>query len=209
AWSQGRISAAAKGFAFTKLHTPADTDIYLWNAAARTMTHISKHEGTAAYDPQAFDPDSKWLYYLTNDGSEFMRVRRYELATGKSEDVEKADWDVDKTFFSKHGKYRLSAINQDGRNVLKVWDGKTGAAVPMPALPPGDVSSVRVSDDESLLTFQLDSDRGPNNLWVYAFGSKAPVRLTDTMTKAIDPEDLVSAQVVRFKSFDGMEIPNI
>jgi dipeptidyl aminopeptidase/acylaminoacyl peptidase len=68
---------------------------------------------------------------------------------------------------------------------------------------------VRVSPDEKMLAFQLDSSRSPNNLWVYAFGSKAPVRLTDTMSKAIDPEDLVEAQVVRFKSFDGMEIPNI
>jgi dipeptidyl aminopeptidase/acylaminoacyl peptidase len=90
-----------------------------------------------------------------------------------------------------------------------VWDGKTGAPVSIPALPPGGIASVRVSPDERLLAFQLDSDRGPNNLWVYAFGSKAPVRLTDTMSKAIDAQDLVDAQVVRFKSFDGMEVPSI
>jgi dipeptidyl aminopeptidase/acylaminoacyl peptidase len=66
-----------------------------------------------------------------------------------------------------------------------------------------------VSNDETKLAFQLDSDRGPNNLYVYAFGGSAPKRLTDTMSKAIDPADLVEAQVVRFKSFDGMEIPNI
>jgi len=205
----GDISEDTRWIAFQKINTTADSDIYLWNTATKTMAPISKHEGTATYDPMVFDPDSKWLYYLTNDGSEFTRVRRYELASGKSEDVEKADWDVVWTFFSQNGNYRLSAVNQDGRSVLKVWDGKTGSPVPMPALPAGEISSVRVSADEKLLAFQLDSDRGPNNLWVYAFGSKAPVRLTDTMTKAIDPEDLVDAQVVRFKSFDGMEIPNI
>ena len=205
----GAISDDAKWIAFQKINTTADSDIYLWNAAAKTMTPISKHEGTATYDPAAFDPDSKWLYYLTNDGSEFTRVRRYELATGKSEDVEKADWDVEWTFFSKNGKYRVSSVNEDGRSVLHVSDGKTGAPVTIPALPAGEASSVRVSNDESQIAFQLDSDRGPNNLWVYAFGSPAPVRLTDTMTKAIDPADLVDAQVVRFKSFDGMVIPNV
>ena len=66
-----------------------------------------------------------------------------------------------------------------------------------------------MSNDETKLAFQLDSDRGPNNLYVFAFGSDAPRRLTDTMTKAIDPADLVDAQVVRFPSFDGMAIPNI
>jgi len=208
-YSLGDVSEDGKWVALQKTNTTADSDIYLWNTAAKTMTQISRHDGTATYDPQEFDPESKWLYYLTNDGSEFTRVRRYELASGKSEDVEKADWDVEWTVFSKNGRYRLSAINQDARSALRVWDGKTGAAIPIPALPDGDISSVRVSADEKKLAFQLDSDRGPNNLWVYAFGSKAPVRLTDTMSKAIDPADLVDAQVVRFKSFDGMEIPNI
>ena len=38
----------------------------------------------------SFDRTSKWLYFLTDDQEEFKRVRRYELATGKMEDVEKA-----------------------------------------------------------------------------------------------------------------------
>ena len=205
----GDISDDGKWIAFQKLNTTADSDIYLWNVAAKTMTLISKHEGTASYEPATFDVDSKWLYYLTNDGSEFNRVRRYELASGRSEDVEKADWDVAWTFFSRNGKYRLSAVNLDGRSVLKVWDGRTGAPVPLPALPAGEISSVRVSRDETQLAFQLDSDLGPNNLYVYAFGAKAPVRLTDTMSRDIEPQDLVAAEVVRFQSFDGMEIPNI
>ncbi len=205
----GDISDDGKWLAFEKTNTTADSDIYLWNASSKTMTLISKHAGTATYEPEAFDVDSKWLYYTTNDGSEFMRVRRYELATGKSEDVEKADWDIAWTFFSRNGKYRLSAVNQDGRTVLKVWDGRTGAPVALHGIPAGEVSAVRVSNDETKLAFQLDSDRGPNNLYVYAFGAKAPLRLTDTMSKAIDPADLVEAEVVRFPSFDAMPIPNI
>ncbi|MCM3877309.1 MAG: prolyl oligopeptidase family serine peptidase, partial [Thermoanaerobaculia bacterium] len=205
----GAISDDGKWLAFQKINTTADSDIYLWNAAAKAMTPISKHEGIASYEPAAFDPDSKWLYYLTNDGSEFDRVRRYELSTGRSQDVEKADWDIAWTFFSRNGKYRLSAVNQDGRSVLKIYDGRTGAPVALPPFPSGEISAVRVSRDEAKLAFQLDGDRGPNNLYVYDFDGKAPVRLTDTMSKDIDPEDLVEAQVVRFKSFDGMEVPNI
>jgi len=205
----GDISDDGKWIAFQKINTTADSDIYLWNVAAKTMTLISKHEGTASYEPATFDVDSTWLYYLTNDGSEFTRVRRYEVSSGRSEDVEKADWDVAWTFFSRNGKYRVSAVNVDGRSVLKVWDGRTGAPVALPTLPAGEVSFVRVSRDETQLAFQLDSDLGPNNLYVYAFGAKTPARLTDTMSKDIDPQDLVPAEVVRFKSFDGMEIPNI
>ena len=109
--------------------------MYLWSAATKEMKLVSKHEGTATYEPSTFDPASRWLYYLTNDGGEFARVARYELAPGTTEDVEKADWDVEWTFFSHDGRYRVSAVNQDGRSVLHVFDGKTGAAVPSRRFP--------------------------------------------------------------------------
>ncbi len=208
-YTLGAISDDGKWLGFQKTNSTADSDLYLWDAAAKSMKLLSKHDGVATYEPAAFDAASRWLYYLTNDGSEFTRVARYALASGEREDVEKADWDVSWTFFSHNGRYRVSAVNQDGRSVLHVFDGKTGAAVPLPPLPPGEISSVRVSKSETKLAFLLDGDRGPKNLYVYEFGAKAPVRLTDTMNPEIDPEDLVEAQVVRFKSFDGMEIPNI
>ena len=43
----------------------------------------------------------------------------------------------------------------------------------------------------------------------YDFGTKKATRLTDTLSKELDAADLVESEVVRFKSFDGMEIPNI
>ncbi|HEY1434672.1 MAG TPA: prolyl oligopeptidase family serine peptidase [Thermoanaerobaculia bacterium] len=208
-YNLGAVSDDGRWLALQKTNSTADSDMYLWNVDTKQMKLLSKHDGTATYDPAAFDPGSRWLYYLTNDGSEFTRVARYELASARTEDVEKADWDIAWTFFSHNGRYRVSAVNQDGRSVLHVFDGKTGAPVALPAFPPGEISSVRVSTSETKLAFELDGDRGPNNLYVYEFGTKAPVRLTDTMSKDIAAADLVDAEVVRFKSFDEMEIPNI
>jgi dipeptidyl aminopeptidase/acylaminoacyl peptidase len=204
-----QISEDGKWLALRKRNSTADSDIYLWNAATRTAALISKHEGTADYEPACFDVGSRWLYFLTNDGSEFQRVRRYELATARIEDVETAAWDIEWTFFSHSGRYRVSGVNEDGRTALRVFDGRTGAPVALPPFPPGDISSVRISRSESKLAFELDGDRGPNNLYVYSFGAKAPLRLTDTLSRDVDPQDLVPSRVVHFRSFDGMEIPNI
>jgi dipeptidyl aminopeptidase/acylaminoacyl peptidase len=205
----GDVSDDGRWVALAKPRTTADSDISLWNAATNETKLISKHEGIAEYAPQAFDPDSKALYYTTNDGSEFSRLKRYDLATGKDEEVERADWDVFLTYFSHNGRYRLTAVNEDGRTVLRIHDGKTDRLVTVPNLPAGEIGAVRISRSETKLAFQLNGDRAPNNLYVFEFGGKAPRRLTDTLSKDIDPEDLVEAQVVRFPSFDGMAIPNI
>ena len=173
------------------------------------MTHLTPHKTPTQYRASEFDPDSKWLYYLTNAGGEFTRVRRYELATGKHEDVESADWDIAFTRFSRNGRYRVSAVNEDGRTVVRVHDSKTGRLVPMPKLPEGDVTSVVFSRDEERMVVTLNGDRSPTNLYASRVGSAEATRLTDSLSKEIDPEDLVESRVVRFKSSDGLSIPSI
>jgi len=205
----GAISGNAKWVAFSKPRGTADSDIHLWSADSGQMKHISPHEGQADYSPEDFDPDSRYLYYTTNDGGEFMRVRRYELATGKHEDVEKADWDVAFTQFSHRGAYRVTAVNEDGRTALHIVDTKTGRPLALPALPAGDITSVTIARGESRLAFYVNGDRAPSNLYVWTIGEAQPRRLTDTLTKDVDSEDLVDAQIVRFKSFDGTTVPSI
>ncbi|MFN2386461.1 MAG: prolyl oligopeptidase family serine peptidase [Thermoanaerobaculia bacterium] len=205
----GAISNDGKWLAFQKPKTTSDSDIYLWNAATKEMKHLTPHEGMSDNVPEEFDPASKALYYTSNDGTEFLRVRKYDLATGKHEDVEKADWDVQYTFFSHNGKYRVTGVNADGRTVIKVVETATGKAVPLPKLPEGDITSLRISRSEKKMSFYVNGDRSPNNLWVYEFGAPAPKRLTSSLNPQIDPQDLVEADVVRFKSFDGTTVPSI
>ena len=77
------VSGDGKWVAMTKLNTTNDSDIYLWNAETKALTHLTPHKGDAQFSPATFDPASKYLYYLTNEGSEFTRLRRYSLAGGR------------------------------------------------------------------------------------------------------------------------------
>jgi dipeptidyl aminopeptidase/acylaminoacyl peptidase len=178
------------------------------NTETKATKHISAHQGEARYDTAEFDPGSRWLYYLTDDGGEFTRVRRYELATGKHEDIERADWDI-MLPFSHDGKYRVTGINEDGRTVIKVVEPATAQPAPLPRLPEGDITGVSISRSEKLMAFYVNSDRSPGDLHLSDFNTRQVKRLTHTLSKKIDPQDLVDSQTVRFKSFDKLEIPNI
>ena len=203
------ISGDGRWIALGKPVTTADSDIYVWDTRDAQMTHVTPHKAPAQYRPAEFDPDSKWLYYLTSAGGEFTRVKRYELATGAHEDVESADWDILFTRFSHNGRYRVSAINEDGRTVVRIHDSKTKSLVTMPKLPEGDVTSVSFSRDEQRMIVALSGDRSPENLYSARVDSAAATRLTDSLNKEIDPNDLVDSQVVRFRSSDGLTIPSI
>ncbi len=205
----GDVSGDGRWIALDKPKSTADGDIYLWDVRARKMTHLTPHDTPAQYRTAEFDPDSKTLYYLTNAGGEFTRVRRYDLTSGKHEDVESADWDILSTRFSRNGKFRVTTINEDGRTVLRVHDLTSGKLAPMPRLPDGDVTSVSFSRDEARMVVTLSDDRSPTNLYAARIGAGNATRLTDSLSKEIDPEDLVDSQVVRFRSSDGLTIPSI
>ncbi|MCP3141686.1 S9 family peptidase [Pyxidicoccus xibeiensis] len=206
----GNVSPDEKWLSLEKTNTTSDSDVHLYNVATKEMKHLSPHKGTTAWWwSAAFDPATSALYLLTNQGSEFTRVVRYVLATGKVEEVEKADWDVMYTYFSKKGALRVTGINEDGRTVIRVHDVKAGKPLALPQLPEGDITGVTLARSEKRIAFYHNGDRSPSNLYAYDVETKKVTRLTDTINPEIDAKDLVDSQVVRFKSFDGMQIPNI
>lgn len=203
------ISRDKKYFAFSKAITTNNSEMYLYDRKAKEMKHLSPHEGDVQYQPQTFSPDSKNLYYLTDEDSEFTYLKRYDIEAGQKDTIEQYDWDIWYTYFSRNGKYRVVGINEDARTVIKVYDTSTNQPLKLPELPGGNISSVNISKSEKIMAFYFNGSRSPNNLLVYNFDSGVYAQLTDTMNPEIDPEDLVEAEVVHYKSFDGLDIPGV
>jgi dipeptidyl aminopeptidase/acylaminoacyl peptidase len=203
------VSDDGRWIALAKPNTTNDSDIYIWDVSAQALKHISAHQGQTNYTVATFDPASTYLYYLSDEGSEFTRLRRYALSTGRHEDVERADWDVVFTSFSHKGRYRVSGVNEDGRVVIRVLDTTTGRPVTLPAVPQGGVVGVVVARSETKLAFYVNGDRSSSDLHVLGLGEGKLTKLTQSLNPQIDADDLVDTQVVRFKARDGMTIPNI
>jgi dipeptidyl aminopeptidase/acylaminoacyl peptidase len=60
-----------------------------------------------------------------------------------------------------------------------------------------------------MMRLTVGTSKSPSDIYVYTIETKELKRLTESLNKEINPDDLVSAEVVRFKSFDGLDIPAI
>jgi len=203
------ISPDKRHIAFAKPNTTNDSDIFLYDRETGTMEHLTPHEGEVNHQPQTFSPDGSSLYFLTDEGSEFTYLVRHELASGAREIVVQPDWDVWYGYFSKHGKYLVVGINNDARTEIRVYDAETMTPVRLPEIPAGDITSVRFSGDEAVMAFYVSGSRNPRDLFVYDMSGDEPHQLTNTLDANIDPDELVDADVVRFASYDGVEIPGV
>ena len=202
------ISRDGNWLAFNKPATTSDSDVYVYDVQARAMKHVTPHKEPASHSAETFDPASKRLLFTSNVEGEFARIKAYDLASGATSDVEKADWDLLGTGYSRNGRHRVSMVNRDGSIEVRLYDD-AGNPVALPKLPGGEMRQVTFSESGNLMAFYLNGDRSPSNLYVHDFRNGKTTQLTRSLNPEIDPNDLVEAEVVRFKSFDGMVIPSI
>jgi dipeptidyl aminopeptidase/acylaminoacyl peptidase len=189
--------------------TSSENDLLLYNVENRKLLEVSDPAAPASYSASGFSLDGKTMYYITNAGKEYQYLVRYDIASGTRTTVFEPRWDVMYSYASEHERYRVTATNEDGLNVLKVTDIRSGKDVELPAIPDGDVLSVSISRDEAAMRLSVGTSKSPADMYVYTFASKELKKLTNTLNREINPEDLVAAEVVRFKSFDGLDIPAI
>ena len=205
----GDVSPDKRYIALAKPRTTNDSDIYLYDRQTRQLENITAHRGNVQNLPASFSPDGRSLYFITDDGNEFAYLARYDLATGRRATVLKPEWDVMYATFSEGGKYLAVGINNDARTEVKLFEAATMRPVPLSGLPRGNITGVRFSRDDSMMAFYVSDSRSPRDLFTLNMGGGEPKRLTRTLNSKIDRRHLVDAQVVRFQSYDGVEIPGL
>ncbi len=209
ALNTGDISKDEKWLTLVKAITTDQSELYLAELASGKLTKISADTGVANYSPSGFDPDNSAFYYTTNDGNEFTYLVKYDLATGNRSKLLATNWDIEGMNISRNGKYRAVYLNEDGRMNCRLFDHMSGKEIKLPNVPDGSVRYVSFSPSEERMLLGVAGDRNPLNIWFYEPASNKLERLTRSLNPEIDPADLVDAEVVRFKSFDGLDIPAI
>jgi dipeptidyl aminopeptidase/acylaminoacyl peptidase len=189
--------------------TTSSNNIYLFDQQTNQTKKINTDGVETINSPLQFSLDNNTLYYLTNDGSEFTYVSKYDVATGKKEKLYESNWDVAWMALSYNEKYRVIYVNEDAQNKLHLFDHKTGKELDFPVIEDGNILGVGISRNENKMRITVGSSKAPNNMYIYDFKTKELKKLTNTLNPAINEEDLVAGKVIRYKSFDGLEIPGI
>lgn len=195
--------------ALSRTITTSQSELFLYNLKSKNLEQLSPDNIKATYTPQFFSNDNDFLYCLSDEHGEFASLVRYNLGSGKQEPVYSTDWDVWYAYDSYNGKYRVIGVNEDGKTSVMVFDQSTGKEIDFPSFDQAEVNSVSISKSENLMRFSVGSSKSPSDLFLYNFSDGNYKQLTHSLNPEIDIKDLVDGEVVRFKSYDGTEIPSI
>lgn len=159
---------------------------------------------TVAYGDANWSSDGRSVYTTSDEESEFARLVRIDLASGKptvlSGDI---PWDVENFASSDDGKVLAFFVNEDGISRIHLLDLATGKALPVPELPPGVVGALRFRPKTHEVGFTLSWARSPADLYTYDADGGKLERWTESETGGLDASTFSIPELVRFPTFDS------
>ncbi len=201
------ISNNKNFFALSKTVNTNDSDLFLFDRTTDETTKINKT--LSSNSAEDFTLDDKNFYFTTDAAGEFSSLMKYNLETGNIEKMLQKEWDISGSYFTNNGKYRVTYINEDAKNVIEVFDIAAGKNIELPNVDGKSITNVGFSRDETMMRFYAGGSHTPSNLYLYDLETKKQTQLTDVLNKEIDASHLVNAKVIRYPSFDGVTIPAI
>ncbi|MDR3548042.1 MAG: S9 family peptidase [Candidatus Pacebacteria bacterium] len=199
------FSPSGKYLTVGRASSNVNNDIYLCNLVDGTTEHVTPHKGDALYGEVRWLPDESSFFITSDQDLEFASLARYVIADKTFRYVLKLNWDIDGTMISRDGKHLFIKVNEDGYQKLSVYDPGTMELL-RSTFPEGEIGGFNASLDSRYLTFSLGSSTRTTDVWVSNIDGAETKQITHSY-QGVPPEMLVSPELMRFKSFDGLEVP--
>jgi dipeptidyl aminopeptidase/acylaminoacyl peptidase len=184
-----------------------ESAVHVLDVASRTLARVSPG-GPVAYDDARFGQDGKTVYVTSDREGEFKELYETDL-TGKSWRSLTRDvpWDVESVALAPDGRTLAFTVNQDGYSSLHLLDTRTRKHRPVPELPRGIIGGLRFARRAPVLGFTMATSVSTGDVYTYDLRRRAVTRWTESEIGGLPKSRLVEPELVRFKSFDGREIP--
>lgn len=204
------LSPNGKYLLYNKLKGQSDNALWMLDLDTGATVQVPLYGEPAAFTNPVWKSDSSGFYFLSDAGSQFTYLAWYDLESGKMERVHEENWDIEAPALSSDDRYLAFTVNEDGYSVLKIKDLVTGKFLKLPEIPAGVISqysAMKWSPQGHKLVFSLTSGKRPQDIWVLDVDSNSVKQVTFSYTQGIEEEELIEPRLIRFKSFDGLEVP--
>ncbi len=201
-WSpDGRYLIAVKEVSNT------DTDIFILDTQSGTITNATEHDGDVIFFPGSWTKDGAGFYIVSNSGREFNGLAYYRVADGQWDWVETPDHDIENVAVSKDGRVLIWIANEDGASVLYGRDLTSGQPIPMPKLPIGVIDNLDLNPDGTRAALIFTNSGEAANLYEIDLKTGAMIALGQSMIGGVDPDDMITPELIHYPTHDGRMIP--
>ncbi len=204
-----------------EVRSDVDFNLFLLQAGAAEPRLLTPHQGEVAYQPTAFSPDGKTLFYTSTEGTEFTALNALDLplpgdsTLAPPRVVLQAPWDVEQGQFSAGGRYFYTVTNLDGMPHTQLTEVGSGRAVELAV--PGSATAgsatalglvpLAFSQSDRWVAAMHETDTRPPTLFLLEVATGNARQLVEVLPESLRGRAMVASQPVRIRSWDGLEVP--
>jgi dipeptidyl aminopeptidase/acylaminoacyl peptidase len=186
----------------------ADSERYVLDLQSGAVTEIAPSTAEVAWSGGRFTADGRAIVALNDAGSDVQRLVRIDLADGRTRVLSQPlPWNVEAFDLTEDGRVVAWSMNVDGYSRIAVRDMEDKVQLRQPDLPKGVLNALSFTADGRSLAIGLSTPTANGDVWVWDVLKGGPVRWTRSELGGLDPQGLVAPELVRFRSFDGLQVP--
>ena len=148
------------------------------------------------------------LLYSSNYDDNFNQLWSINLTTNEQKKVYSASWDIVGANFYENTNTLHVFINEDASTKLVFLSAEDYSELSNEILPSEGLKGFSLSRAEDSYAFVYGSDTSPGDLF-FSNKNLDESSLVARSFETLDEASMVSSEVIRFESFDGLEIPSI
>lgn len=182
--------------------------LHLVDVESGAMTELNARPGERiSYAAAAFATNGA-VVWTCDEGSEFLRLTRFELEKGTSELLApQLAWDVSAVEVSADGKWLAYAANEGGTTGLYLAPLASPRKAVRVALPKGVVGRFRFDPASTRLALTFNGAAATDDVYTVDLKSRRITRWTFSEVGGLNPSRFVTPELVEYPSFDGRRIP--
>lgn len=186
-------------------------EIHIKDTKTDHSSGLISGEAQAVYLPVDFTPDGTHMLVLSDSGAkEFLYLARLDIATGIIKPVFHRDWDILAGAYSPDRKLLAFTVAGDSSSHLELYDATTFQRIDLPGIAlDGWLSAMAFSPDSKTLAFIQSSSAARPEILAIDLAKPGPPRKLIQGGRPELPAAIVAGKVVRFSSYDKVEIPGI
>jgi len=202
----GGFSPSGKYLAVMRQRTNVSNEMYLVDLNNGGCELVSSSEGETSSGAPRWLPDESGFYYRTNKDRDFIGLVLFNMNDKKSKYVMEKDWDIGNPAITQDGKYLAVSVNEDGYDNLVIYSTDDMQPIDNQTMPPGTSYGFNWSRDGKYLLINAGSATSPTCSYIWSRESNVTTKITSVSSNI--PEDIfIEPELIKYRSFDGLEIP--
>lgn len=194
----------------SRFNSNSDNDLFLLDLVSGNYIELTKDDKDVLYNSPTLMPDNKTIWLTCNNNDEGL-ARLVKMNVG-SPQVELVNdgwidprWELKSLIFSRDFSYMAALINEEGYIRLKIREVQTKNELPAPPLD-GIIGGGKFDRNGACL-LSFDGPTRTTDVWRWDPFAKKLEQLTFAIYAGIDREIFVEPKLIKYSSFDGLEIP--